>query len=309
MPKSNITLQINIAPFDYRHVIDLIPHYIELFYESVNEILLVLDYNKKRNTDFSIWNDFRLQMVDYLEKISDKYSKIRISEVDYSNITKAKISSLYFNKNSIPNYDFRGAPFYQYFYGLYVCSNDLVFHLDSDMFLCGNASKWLDEALDILSEDNIFSVSPLPGPPHPDKILKNQKYIHVDTSQYKYSFNSFSTRIFLINRKIIYNSLKLLSPSYIRCIWALTKGFPIIQTVEETITKMMNKKNMKRIDFLGSDGGIWSLHPLFRSEEFYNNIPLILDKMKNMDFSEEQLGYYNFIPEFMDWGKVNKAYK
>jgi hypothetical protein len=71
----------------------------------------------------------------------------------------------------------------------------------------------------------------------------------------------------------------------------------------------MRKAARIRVDVLGEGGGIWSLHPPRRSESFYAGIKGIIARLRAMDIPEDQLGCYDFMDSFFDWGEKVKSHK
>lgn len=300
----NVSFQINLSPFDYKLSKSLLPLQIEAFGDTLDEILLVLDLNPEKVT-----NDVKKDadsMVSFLSGLSNHDARIRVANVDYDNKKKSKIAQYFFNKDSMPLYDFRGAPIYPYYYGLYESKNDFVFHIDSDMFFGGKADNWIDIGIQFL-ESGVFSCTPLAGPPSADGGLVNQKYEKIGANIYM--FDSFSTRIFFMDKRMLKGKLKLQPPQMIRRAYALYKNYPPYQTVEETIGLLMQQQKYKRLDFLGRSKGFWSLHPSFRSNKLYEEVENIWDKVQNGPYPEDQLGYYNFTKSFWDWGNIEKSKK
>lgn len=81
----------------------------------------------------------------------------------------AAVSTMFFGGRSIPAKDFRGGPFYSYFFGLYSAKHNYVFHLNSDLMFGGGSSTWLAEAIKLLMErPDILVCTPLPGSPTAD---------------------------------------------------------------------------------------------------------------------------------------------
>jgi hypothetical protein len=307
----NVTLQINVAPFDYRHVIHLLDHHINVFNDTeVNEILLVYDENKKHKKIPADWFDYNEKLKSFMNMRKQKHPMIQIISVDMKDQSRKDIEDFFFCKGKLKLYDFRGAAFFSYLFGLYHAKNDYIIHLDSDMFLGGGSKTWLSEAQEILEQDKqVLMVSPLPGPPHPEQLLIHQRYEKYKNGNYSYRFTTMSTRIFMIDKQRFAKVLKSFWPNIARIAWAIVKRFPINDGLEDTVSKVMKQKGLIRVDFLGKSPGLWSLHPIRRSEIFYNSIPQMIERMYRMEMPKNQFGYYNFTDSFIDWSDAEKPYK
>ena len=60
----------------------------------------------------------------------------------------------------------------------------------------------------------------------------------------------------------------------------------------------MRSSRKNRVDFLGTGRGLYSLHPLYRSEAFYHSIPDVLRRLKDGDIPDDQLGHFNISDSF-----------
>ena len=306
---NNVTLQINVTADDLKHCKYLLYHQLDLFCTQVNEVLLTYDSQPRKilNEDIFAKNtsDFRA----FIDELVPKYNNVRVHEIDYSQDTIDKITETFY-KRTIPTHDYRGAPIYGYLFGIYEARNDYVIHLDSDMFFGGMSKTWIKEAVELLeSDDQILSVSPLPGPPHPEKkLVKQIPYFNYKNKEYYFGFHSLSTRIFLCNRKNLFGQLRFHRPKLRDWAFSIYEKLPGVETLEITIEKYMQRANLIRIDFKGEDPGLWSIHPSYRSDEFYTKIPEMIDRVVKNDVPESQLGYYDFSMDFIDWSDALARY-
>jgi hypothetical protein len=304
-----VTLQINLAPFDHRHAAHLIPHHIETFGRQVEEVLLVYDEAGKRAAGGRERERANSEMKAVLERLSREDPRVTVCGVGYDERARREVSEEFSAAGLLPLYDFRGAPFYQYFFGLHAARFDHVLHLDSDMFFGGGGACWVEEAMKVMSDPRVLAVSPLPGPPRADGRLIGQVYRPYGSDAHSYAFDTFSTRVFFVDRKKLARGITSGFPGVLPLGWALLKGYPVRDTAEKAVTALMRKRGLIRVDFLGSGGGVWSLHPLYRSEGFYSQIPAIIRRLKEMDIPAEQYGYYNFTDDFIDWTDARRALK
>ncbi|MCO5947684.1 hypothetical protein [Mucilaginibacter flavidus] len=276
----------------------------------MDEILLTVDTRPSKGRFSKDWDLYKERLNHFLKEEIETAYKVRIVFVDYSTAVKSAIARYFFGKNYIPDKDFRGGPFYAYFFGLFAAANDLVFHLDSDMFLGGGSQVWVKEAAAYFENDNsCFIVSPLPGPPHPKDILINQVIKH-KIAPYTYAFDGMSTRIFMID-KARFKTQKLLpkKPKIRGQIKAIVQGNSNADLPEHIISIYLKNNGLERIDFLGQGKGLWSLHPPFRTKTFYENLETIITNIESGNLPEKQKGFYDIIDEICDWTEARETLK
>jgi hypothetical protein len=305
----NVTLQINLAPGDYYHSVHLLKHQIEVFESQADEILLTFDFNPARLKDLKKAEREAQCMHDLIALLQKEHPTIVLCEVDYSTAVASAVLADFFT-NRAYHYDYRGAPIYAYLFGIHTAKNNLVLHIDSDMFFGGFSVTWLREAIDLLQADSeIMTVSPLPGPPHPDGILLEQDgYTTYKDLAYAFKFRSMSTRVFFMDRRHLLNKLHSSKPFLKGRLSALYEGFPQSDSLEGIICAYMHAFQKFRVDFLGTGRGLFSLHPLYRSEAFYQSIPDALRRLQNGDIPEDQLGRFNISDSFLHWGDAKARY-
>lgn len=305
-----VSLQINLAPGDYPHVRYLLPHQLKILAAQVDEVILNVDAQPGKGRFAQGWEKYRLLLDDFLANEIQPLYKVKIIPVDYAEQTRERVAEMFFGEKDIPAKDFRGGPYYAYFYGLYSTSNDLVFHLDSDIFLGGASQKWVAKAVETLNSDpSCLIVSPLPGPPHPDDILIGQAGAK-KIGPYRYTFNGMSTRIFMMDKaKLIRQKLSPAKPSFRNQLKAIIEGNSNADLPEHILSSYMIKNNLKRIDFSGTGDGLWSLHPPYRTEIFYNTLPELIKKIETGNIPEQQYGFYDMVDEMCDWTDAREKLK
>jgi hypothetical protein len=305
----NVTLQINLAPGDYYHAAHLLEHHIEVFESQTSEILLTFDFNPARLRDVQKAERESASLYGLIASLQKQHRSVVVGEVDYNMPMVSAVLGHFFT-NGAQLYDFRGAPIYAYLFGLYSAKNDLVFHIDSDMLFGGFSATWIRDAIDLLQADSeIMTVGPLPGPPHPDRILLGQEeHSAYNDMAYAFKFSSMSTRVFFMDRRLLAHKLRSSKPLLKGRLFALYEGFPQSDTLERIISASMRASQKYRVDFLGPGRGLYSLHPLYRSEAFYHSIPDTLRRLKDGDIPDEQFGHFNICDSFLDWGDAKTLY-
>ncbi|MDX2189583.1 MAG: hypothetical protein SFY32_06950 [Bacteroidota bacterium] len=301
---NQVTLQISLAPSDYGHCIQLLPHQIKVFENQVDEILLTYDIHKSKGRFSLNWEENNHKMWDFLTEYEKKNPKIRLVKIDYSKAKKFEIAQKYFKLKTIPAKDWRGGPFYTYFFGLNEAKNDFVFHIDSDMFFGGMSQTWIQEAREMYESDTkILFLNPLPGPPREDGQLIGQICLPYKNKPYCFQFKSMSTRLFFVNRSRLFpiQIKNIRTFKFREFLRALSKKNPPFRLPETILSDLLLQNNKLRVDFLGDGNGLWSLHPPYRTRFFYDNLPNIISRIEKFEVPESQKGFYDIVDEFVDW--------
>ena len=309
MPFSKkVSLQINLAPGDYLHARYILPHQLKTLAHQVDEVILTIDTRQSRGRFSAGWHQYKDLLNDFLSKNIQAAYNVKIIPVDYSIEMKLKIAGYFFGTDYIPEKDFRGGPFYAYFFGLYSATNNLIFHLDSDIFLGGSSKTWITEAADFFETDpSCFISSPLPGPPHADDILIDQEVIH-KIAPYTWQLNGMSTRLFMTDKsKFNANKLLFAKPGLRNQVKAIVEGNANADLPEHILSAYIRKNNLKRIDFLGSGLGLWSLHPPYRTKIFYDEVQALILRIELNDLPKKQQGFYDIVDEVCDWSEAKKV--
>lgn len=310
-PDVGVTLQINLAPPDVLHAVHVAPHQLRVWGEQVDEILFTLDTVRPAAGRFAErWSELAPAMNDLLERLVREHRHARIDVVDASPAAVSRVAARFFEDGRIPMKDSRGGPLYAYFYGLHRAENELVLHVDSDMLFGGGSHTWVQEALAaIRADDSVLLASPLPGPPRPDGRLFGQPDAQPEPGlRHAFRFHSMSTRVFLLDRARMrerVGALALAPPLLLRSrAKALINRNPMVAMPEQILTREMRRHRLARIDFLGADPGMWSLHPPYRSAEFYRALPGLIARVEAEDLPDEQRGHYDFVDALFDFSEV-----
>ncbi|NBC81819.1 MAG: hypothetical protein GVY19_00405 [Bacteroidetes bacterium] len=302
---TNVSYQINISPFDIEMTRHLLEHQVNFFKDQVAEVLITYNLSEELLSDPG-YKEKHERTMKLIDSLTD--DKVRYITVDYSEkMINEVFDYFYKNLKNRPLFDCKGTPIYAFIYGFYQCKYDLVFHIDGDMFFAGTSKVWMKEAVELLESDpKLLTVSPHPGPPHPDGILLEQRYSKTD-KPYVFEFDHMGTRVCLFDRRDLHQKLFYQLPTLKNIVYAKVFKKPMMDLMERIISKYMRMNGLKRIDFLGSDGGVYTLHPLYRSQEFFDNIPRIIEDMQNNNIAEEQRGRYNMYT-FIDWTEAKENF-
>jgi hypothetical protein len=296
---NNVTLQINLSPLDFPRVLHLLPHQLRTLANQCSELLIIVDLKKSKckKSSGESWDRNIQPVMDFLYQLKAKhFPGLRIEMVDYSEHTRKLMSKTIMKHGIIPDKDYSGGPFYSYYFGIYTAKNDYVLHTDADMMFGGGYQNWVTEAIEILERDaTIFSCSPIAGPPllSQDQLPSFYRKKFNPTGKYyflrSYLYNHFSTRTFLINKKSIYKKISVQLPNFDHFIKALLRGASPYRYPEGTISEMIKRQKLYRLDFYGYNPGLWCLHPNGDSKlnEF---LPEVLSLIESNQFPDSQRG-------------------
>ena len=311
MKTSKVTLQINLAPSDWRHAQYILPHQLRQWAKQVDEVLLTLDLHRSQGRFGAGWETGVTKIRHLIDDCCASYPNTFLNEVDYSPEVIVQVSAMFFGGQSIPPKDYRGGAFYSYFFGLFSAKHNYVLHIDSDMLFGGGSSTWISEAIKLLAENSdVLVCAPHPGPPSNDGKLRSQVAKPEPYLSPAFRFDFFSSRIFLLDRSRFTSRLKdlkidLAPPRGI--IKALVEGNYPYNLPEEIKTKAMSRHCLYRVDFLGQSPGMWSLHPPYRSESFYQQLPELIHKIETGNVPEAQRGVHDINDSLVDWTTARTA--
>jgi hypothetical protein len=254
-----VRLQINLAHSDLEEATHVLPHQLRQWGGQVAEILCVLDQPGRDATGEAFLR--LMQLREFIASHRPAYPHLRTQEVDYSTAAAREISDMLLGGRHVPRRDYRGRPIHSYPYGLVAAKHDLIFHLDADMIFGGGSQTWMEEAVEILEHrTDLLACKPLPGPPRADGRLTGQKRPPMSDPRGLgfYRFDTFSTRLFLINRRHFSTRLDGLEMTWApmkSAIRAMLAGRSPYDLVEPSVTREMARESLYRLDFLGREPG------------------------------------------------------
>jgi hypothetical protein len=302
MSRPPATLQINLAPSDYRHAREILPHQVRAWAGQVDEVLLTVDFHKSAGRFSARWAEGEKLILPLAQSIPGA----RVVPVDYGREARARVSAGFFGGRPVPEKDFRGGPYYGYFFGLQEARHDLVLHADSDLLFGGRSGTWMEEAArEMELHPEVLLSAPLPGPPAADGKLHSQTASAEPGAAYAFRFDSMSTRLFLLSRQRFRDAVGALRPRRPPALRdnlkALVEGNPAADLPEHLFTRAMRSRGLVRREFLGSAPGMWSLHPPYRCADFYNRLPELVRRVEAGDMPEGQRGDHDINASLVDW--------
>jgi hypothetical protein len=316
-----VTLEITVAPVDLPVAEHTIPHQLRQFGDQVAEIQFTLDLHKSRGRYGAAAEERRPRLEALLRELCEQHPHARVEVVDYRPEANRAVGERFFGGRKVPAKHHYGGPIYSYFYGWHAARHDLVFHLDCDMLFGGGSPTWVEEAVGLLrARDDALLVSPFPGPPPAAGLSDEMLRRHVgstgraprqlESDPLAYALPTASTRLFLFDRVEFVERLgplPLARPRVRSFGRAVLEGHQPYELPEATITKLMARHGLWRVDLLGAGSGMWSLHPALRSDEFLAALPDLVLRVEEGDVPEEQRGDYDVNDSMVDWSSARRA--
>jgi len=316
-----VTLEITVAPVDLPVARHTLPHQLRQFGGQVAEIQFTLDLHKSRGRYGAAAEERRPELEALLRDLCDHHPHARVKVVDYNDEAKRAVAARFFGGREVPAKHHYGGPIYSYFYGWHAAQHDVVFHIDCDMLFGGGSQTWVAEAVGLLqARADTLLVSPFPGPPPKAGLSEDALARHgwvarrtpreIPAEPFAYAFPSASTRLFLFDRAEFEQRLAPLplerprARSFAR---AVVEGHAPYELPEVTMTRLMEERDLWRVDMLGSAPGMWSLHPAMRSDEFYEALPELVRRAEEGDVPEEQRGDFDVNDSMVDWASARRA--
>ena len=317
---AGVTLQISVAPQDLPHAREILPHQLRQWGAQVDEVLFTLDLGPGGDREALGSQEQRVETERLLEDLCSQNAHARSAQVDYAIPAIHEVSRCFFGGNPVPHKDCYGKVVYPYFFGLLGARNRFVLHMDSDMLFGGGSQTWIAEARRLFGErPEVFSCSPLPGPPSNRPFRRPVAIGHAGSSARRalaesavpfasqglsgpaFRFARVSTRDFMIDRSVFDDrrvTVKTVRPRLRNLLAATAKGGiargdPRALPAESSLSRVMADHGLIRVDFLGARPGMWSIHPPVRSARFYRALPDLIARVEQGDVPEQQRGNFD----------------
>jgi hypothetical protein len=316
-----VTLEITVAPVDLPLATHTIPHQLRQLGSQVADIQFTLDLHRSRGRYGAAAEERQPQLEALLRELCDQHPHAHIETVDYDPEANRAVAARFFGGRRVPAKHHYGGPIYSYFYGWHTARHDLVFHVDCDMLFGGASPSWVEEAVLLLrSRDDTILVSPFPGPPPTGALSDEALRRHrgnaarspwqLQANPPAYALPTASTRLGLFDRVELVQQLgplPLARPRARSFARAVLEGHQPYELPEATITTLMKRRGLWRVDMLGSGPGMWSLHPAMRSDEFYAALPDLVRRVEQGDVPAGQRGDYDVHDSMVDWSSARRA--
>ncbi|HAU74985.1 glycosyltransferase family 2 protein [Agrobacterium sp. 33MFTa1.1] len=322
LPPVQKALQVNLHPFDAPHAALTLPHQLRVWGGQVDRILLTVDTGQVGAGRYKGkgFEASRKRLFDMLEEMQINYPHLVVDIVDYSDEARKAVSETFFSRSAVPYpaKAFDGGPFHVYFHGLKRANARYVLHMDSDMMFGGGSQSWFSEAIALQKANpDALCITPFSGPPTVRGDLDISRHVGMPGVKNipeprklpsripTWRFATVSTRLFMIDMERFakrIGSLELLRPDVKRRIRSYAYNQqPVSMPAEEVLSTNMMRRGVYRLDFLGTGKGMYSLHPPYRSPEFYSALASIVERIEKGDIPEGQLGDFDINGSMVDW--------
>ncbi|WP_432382743.1 capsular biosynthesis protein [Duganella sp. P38] len=310
-------LQINIYPLDLPHLRASLSNQLKMWGAQVDAISITLDIRRSSAGRYrgDRYDEYLGEMRTLLAALRVEHPTLSVSEVDYSDAARAQVAARYFRGGVLPDKAWDGGPFYSYFYGLYAADARYIFHIDGDMLFGGGSQRWIEEAIAYMEQHpDTLLMAPLAGPPHPGQASAQHRlqlggiarvlphsstaleFDHVSTRVFFMDMQRFAERVGAVDLQPLSTSQRLKAK--------LLGHPPIALEAENLLSSTMRRRGLHRVDLLGEGAGMWSLHPPFRSPQYYRDLPAIIARIEAGDVPSGQLGDHNLNDSMIDWSSA-----
>ena len=169
----------------------------------------------------------------------------------------------------------------------------------------GLSQSWIAESVALLERDeDVLCVNPLPGPPPtggrlPEAVSDRAQVVGRDA----YRFEHVSSRIFLVDLERLRSRVCPLYPLRERSVriflGALRARRDNFVLPEHVISHAMREAGMYRVDILGESPGMWAVHPVTRTRDYFDNLEGLIQRLERNSVTEEQRGQYNLVESML----------
>lgn len=291
-----MTLHVLVSDRDVAFARHLLRHQVEVLGPMCSEVLLVV------NRPPSAVRTAELDAI--VEEACGLHPEVRVHEVAYSDAAIRNVSDRYFGGERYPLFDFKGVPIHAYLDSYWAAANDVLFHTPSDMLYGGSPDGWADAVLAAFAlADPPLVVSPAGGSPHAGAYTSGG----VDVSAAfpdaapVYRLEKFAGRCHAINVPQFTASVSPipLAPPVRLADRVITAagGLPQVDHLEGLLDRQMAKGGHYRLDISGP-GGLWTLHPIYKSPRFVELLPDLIAMARSGDVPTGQVGHFDLIDEF-----------
>ncbi len=303
----NITLQINLCAGDVDYCEQTVPQIVNA-HKNIKNVLLLVDTYKPQKT--KIVNPYERfpeplysQKVEKVKQIAHNFlknglvSEVFVFENDEKYIKQ--LAKKYLHPSFTHTHDTTGMAVMPYWAGIDKVRTKYVLHYDADMLIYQAQNyDWVAEALEYLNEKSqILSAIPRNAAPNDatGKVPTFHQGRPIQEFEKYWTNDWFGTRCFLMDKSKLENYLpllkgKLLFEAYIRKI--KQRSFPL--SPEYVMFKQIGLKGGKKLILKNKNA--WTLHPVFKKEEFCLNLPQIFQTIDKNKIPEAQSGW-----EDMKW--------
>ena len=311
---ASISLQVNVAPSDFPYAALTLEHQLRTWGAQVSTVIYTLDLRRSPGPRGARFDELARPMHQLIDTLAARRPTYHVSPIDYGDAAVKRVSDLFFGGTVPPFKDFVGAPFFGYFFGLASVESDYVLHLDCDILFGGGSDVWLRDAIDLLRErPEALFVCPLPGPPTsngrlPRSVRRTQARTqefgsapHLERrSPLTYRLQHVSSRIFFTDLRRLRQAAPLaVVPARPWSYGSESASSPFLPA-ETCLSRAMKARGLVRLDYLGTDRGMWFLHPAQRGPTFVANLSRVITELEAGRIREDQRGRGELTDEWLN---------
>jgi hypothetical protein len=285
--EDQITLQFNLSVVDIPYCLLTIPE-VRKLHPSINDVVGVVDMCKPPTLVIKqeSWDEQVRILQEKCERLLEQNIFSRIYYVFPNDPLLSKIYKEYLQYLILQTHDSQKSAITAYLVPFEIINTKYLLHYDADMLLYQKPGyDWALDSIHWFEQDEmLLSVSPRLSPSLPP---------HKPLYPIK-SVDWFSTRCFIVNTKRFKKILPLTGGKYMLEVLArkvLNRTFP--PTPEKMIYERMKNRGFKRFDLTSHCA--WITHPVIKNSVFFNSLPNIFNRIRNLDIPPEQISHENMV--------------
>ena len=307
---ADCSLSIMVARTDLAFMMHTIPHLVKMCRFPFRERVLFVDTaplsgDKLKRPDIGSMEQLR----EACQTLLDRGVVDRVTDIDYNPNLRKALYQKHFGLPLNPTHNWKGYPIYGSLYSLEAIEGEYILHFDSDMMMYQAVDHdWISAAISLIEKrSEVVAVRPLGGPPTQNENQLAKIAYRYDPDGF-YGFKFFSSRAYLLSRQRFeqllpmpvlwkgtrhdwYNAL----PNGLRTYINHATGTDRLDSWELMVSRQFELGRWLRASLASPQA--WTLHPNFRSPEFFAALPFILANIEAGRFPAEQAGEYDLILE------------
>lgn len=298
MPECTFVLLTN--PNDVQFVNEIIQHLLRMCSIHFREVIVVADDLPQARATSP--KHCHVQLFELIEELLHNNTVSRC--VRLSTIPSLTLASKYFGSQISATRDHRGVPLFGWIAGLESAKTDFVVHFDSDILLHqAKGHDWINEGITLIQEDPLaMFVSPLPGPPTPDRKFFDQDFPPTFDKRGNFRFKTFSSRRFLVSKDRLDNLLPT-PMQYISNKRRLLMQFGLgnaLWTWEYCVSYALERSKYYRVNLRSPNA--WAIHCPNHGRAWLRYLPALIKEVECGNYPVEQGGHYDLL--LSAWNKI-----
>jgi hypothetical protein len=288
------TFVLLAGPGDGKFVESTLQHLLRMCSFPFREKMVVAD-DLPRRSRLRDQTDSISHFSELLKRLQREGTISRV--IPLSSVASDHLAAKYFGSASSAARDHRGVPLFGWIAGIAAAQTDFVVHFDSDILLHqAPGHSWIDAGMALMEEDPLaMFVSPLPGPPAGDNMLRDQAARPALDVHGNFRFKTFSSRRFLVSKR----RFERILPTRLRYTSAKRKllmqlGFGnVLLPWESCVSSTLEKSEYYRVHLRSPKA--WALHCPDHSDVWLRSLPAVISRVEEGGYPAEQGGRYDLM--------------